>query len=108
MKILLTMLAFSLISTMSFAATSASKSTQSKVMNNQNKGTLDVTPTSKKDEVADDTPLVMNSEGVRVDITCKSHDGQILKQGDKGYDKCLKNVKKDKTKKDNIKVDFKK
>jgi hypothetical protein len=73
------------------------------------KGTLDVTPTSMKDEVSEDTPLVMDSKNVKVNITCKAKDGHELKHGDKGYNECLEKVKNDKHGKDaDVKVDFKK
>lgn len=88
----------------SVAATS--KTTQS------TKGTLDVNPKSKADEVSEDTALTLRPEQVKVDISCKEKGGHELKHGDKGYEECLQKVKEDKKNshdpKADVKVDFKK
>jgi hypothetical protein len=114
MKFLLSLLVISLMSSPAWSAegkktaASPTKSTNSKVIPDQNKGTLDITPSGKED-VTEDTALVMKPEDVKADVTCKAHNGHELKHGDKGYKDCLKNVKKDKNNKDaEIKVDFKK
>lgn len=76
---------------------------------NENAGTLDVTPTSVKEDVTEDTALVMKPETVKVDINCKARDGHEIKQGEAGYEDCLNKVKKNKHNPDaDLKVDFKK
>ena len=72
-------------------------------------GTLDVDPKSAKEGVTEDTALVMKPENVKVDINCKARDGHEIKQGEAGYEDCLKKVKSSKHNPDaDLKVDFKK
>ena len=48
---------------------------------------------SKKDETAEDTALYTQLGHVKMSVTCKNRAGVNLKQEDKGYDECLKNIK---------------
>lgn len=67
--------------------------------------TLDVTPESTTEEVSEKTGLYTNKHSMKAQITCKNSDGREIKQGQKGYKECLKNVKTDDS---NVKVKFEK
>lgn len=67
--------------------------------------TLDVTPESESEEVAEKTGLYTESHSMKANVSCKTKAGREIKQGEKGYKECLKNVKK---KNSDVKVEFEK
>jgi hypothetical protein len=81
-------------------------------LKNDSKGTLDVTPKSKTEDVTEDKALVMKPDQVKMVVTCKAKDGHELKHGDKGYEECIQKMKNDKKNPHapnaDVKVDFKK
>lgn len=104
MKYLL--LSLLVLSTSSFAAEKkvvAQTTTKTKAATTDK--TLDVTPESKTQEVADETALYTEKHMMKAKVSCKAKDGHELKQGDKGYEECLKKVK---GKDSDVKVEFEK
>lgn len=70
---------------------------------------LDVTPTSKEQEMADETALYTEKHSMKAQVKCKAKDGHELKAGEKGYEDCLKKVKANKhDPKEEVKVEFEK
>ena len=67
--------------------------------------TLDVTPESASEEMADKTGLYTNNYSMKAKVSCKAHDGHEIKQGEKGYEECIKNAKNDSSA---VKVEFEK
>jgi len=67
--------------------------------------TLDVTPESKSEEMADQTGLYTEKHSMKANISCKSKDGHVIKHCEKGYEECIKNVKNDSS---DVKVEFEK
>ena len=67
--------------------------------------TLDVTPESKSEEMADQTGLYTEKHSMKAHISCKAKDGHVIKHGEKGYEECIKNVKNDNS---DVKVEFEK
>lgn len=67
--------------------------------------TLDVTPESPSEEMADKTGLYTNNHSMKAHVTCKAKDGHVIKHGEKGYEECIKNVKNDNS---DVKVEFEK
>ena len=65
--------------------------------------TLDIDPESVSDEAVDKTGLYTNDLSMKAKVTCKTRNGREIKQGEKGYKKCIKNVKK---KRSDVKVKF--
>jgi len=63
-------------------------------------------PTPKneiKDEMADHAALYAEPSKVKMTFSCKTASGQELKQGEVGYDECLRNVKNEQFNKANKK-----
>ena len=52
--------------------------------------TLDIDPTGKTREIVDETTLYTQEHGMKAKVSCKTKEGKELKQGDKGYEECLK------------------
>ena len=67
--------------------------------------TLDVTPESESEEVAEKTGLYTDSHSMKANVSCKTKAGREIKQGEKGYKECIKNVK---NKNSDVKVEFEK
>ena len=111
MKYLL--LSLLVLSVSAMAATTATKSTtKSGMIKDDSKGTLNLESKSKESEASEEKALVMDPKDVKMDVSCTAKDGHELKQGEKGYEACLKKAKHDKKNphdpKADIKVDFKK
>ncbi len=51
------------------------------------------TKTETKDEMADHAALYAQPSSVKMSFSCKTAAGVELKQGEVGYDECLRNVK---------------
>ena len=64
---------------------------------------LDVTPEDVSDAMAKETGLITNGHSMKASFSCTTQDGGVLKRGQKGYEKCMKNVKKNKS---DVKVKF--
>lgn len=70
---------------------------------------VDVTPTTKEEEMADETALYTEKHSMKAQVTCKTKDGAVLKANDKGYEACIKKVKAQKhDPKAEVKVEFEK
>lgn len=71
---------------------SAEKKVVSQVTKKQavEKETLDMDPSSKTREIVDETALYTEKHGMKAKVSCKTKEGKELKQGDKGYEECLK------------------
>lgn len=73
------------------------------------KKSLDMDPTSKEEEMADETALFTEKHPMKAHVSCKTKAGVELKAGDKGYEACLKKVKESKhDPKAEVKVEFEK
>jgi hypothetical protein len=67
--------------------------------------TLDVTPESETEEVAEKTGLYTDNHSMKAKVSCKTKAGHEIKQGEKGYEECIKNVKNENS---DVKVEFEK
>ena len=111
MKYLL--LSLLVLSTATMAADKAERTTntRAKIAEPSSK-TLDLETKGKTEDVTEDKALVMKPSDVKMDVTCKEKNGHELKHGDKGYEACLEQMKKDKKNPHapnaDVKVDFKK
>lgn len=76
--------------------TSASNKASMKELGAIDSKTLDMDPKSKTEEIADETALYAEPGKVKINFSCKAHDGHEIKQGEKGYDECLQKVKSNK------------
>lgn len=67
--------------------------------------TLNVEGGGEKEDIVDQTATLTDKNPMKAHVTCKTEDGQELKQGDADYKACLKKVKADKHNKNNPKAD---
>ena len=88
-------LSFLVLSMPAFAAEKKMKSTTKSTVKEEPKGTLDISPKSKSQEIVDETATITDKDIVKAEVTCKAHDGHVLNQNDKGYHACLQKVKSD-------------
>ncbi|MBC7427655.1 MAG: hypothetical protein H7336_03525 [Bacteriovorax sp.] len=84
------------LSTSAHAADSKMKSTTKNIVKSESTGTMDIDPKNKTEEMADQTATLSDKDVAKMYVTCKAKDGHEMKQGDTGYEDCLKKVKSDK------------
>lgn len=71
--------------------------------------TLDVVPTDKNKEIAEETALYTDPPAIKEKVSCKTKDGHEIKAGEKGYEACIKKFKASKhNPKAEVKVEFEK
>ncbi len=102
MKVLI--LALMIVSLSSMAADKKVSATNKSKVQDSSK-TLDVEGKGQKEEIVDQTATWTDKNPIKAHITCKAKDGHELKQGDSGYDACIKKVKEDKHNKEDPKAD---
>lgn len=58
--------------------------------------TLNIENRNGKEEIVDETATLTHKNPIKAHVTCKTKDGNELRQGDHGYAACIKKVKEDK------------